>query len=80
MHAQDCLVVDELECAMLCELVLSILHLVTRMSHGTICELDPQKESIEDFHKWFEFCCVANNLCPGKGDNRKKALFLTLLG
>jgi len=54
--------------------------LAMRMAHGTIHEFDPQKESIEDFHERFEFYCVANNLCPGERDNRKKALLLTLLG
>ena len=48
------------------------------MAHGTIREFDPQKESIEDFHERFEFYYVANNLHPGEGDNRKKALFITL--
>ena len=74
------MVVHRLECATLCRLVLSIQYLATRMAHGTIREFDPQKESIEDFHVRFEFYCVANNLRPGEGDNRKKALFITLLG
>ena len=38
------------------------------------------KEAIEDFHERFQFYCVANNLRPGEGDNRKKALFIILLG
>ena len=52
------------------------------MAHGTIREFDPQKESIEDFHERFEFYCVANNVRPpGEGEaDRKKALFITLLG
>jgi len=50
------------------------------MAHGSIREFDPTKESVEDFYKHFEFYCVANNIRPGKGDNRNKALFLTSLG
>ena len=51
------------------------------MAHGVWCEFDPLKESIEDFHKHFDFYCLANNI-RGKGDtaSRKQALFLTLLG
>ena len=52
------------------------------MAHGTICEFDPQKESIEDFHERFEFYCLANNVRAAEGEaaDRKKALFITLLG
>jgi len=56
----------------------SIQYLVTKMVHWMIWEFNPQKESIEDFHEWFEFYCVANNLHTGEGDNHKKALFLAL--
>ena len=49
-------------------------------STSLIHKFDPQKESIEDFHERFKFYCVANNLHPGEGNNRKKALFITLLG
>ena len=48
--------------------------------HGSIREFDSRKESVEDFYERFEFYCVANNIRPGEVDNRKKALFLTLLG
>lgn len=53
--------------------------LAMRMAHGNLCKFDPKKESIEDFCKQFEFYCVANSV---QGDNaeKKKAMFLTLLG
>ena len=49
------------------------------MTHGTLHEFDPKKESIEDFEERFEFYCVANGI---RGDNvdKKKASFVTLLG
>ena len=46
------------------------------MAHGNLCEFDPKKESVEDFHESF---CVAN----GIGDDntvKKKVMFITLLG
>ena len=33
-----------------------------------------------NFYKSSDFYCVENNIRPSKGDNCKKALFLTLLG
>ena len=52
------------------------------MAHGTLREFDTTKESIEDFCHRFEFYCLANNI---KDDdeaqqNRKKVLFVTLVG
>ena len=49
------------------------------MALGNLREFDPKKESVEDFYERFEFFCVANNI---RGDNtdRKKAIFITLLG
>ena len=40
------------------------------------------RKSIKDFHEWFEFYCVANNVraAGGEATDRKKALFITLLG
>jgi len=46
------------------------------MAHGNLCEFDPKKESIEDF---LEYYCVANNV-RGDDADKKKAMFLTLLG
>ena len=53
--------------------------LATRMALGNLRKFDPKKESVEDFYECFEFFCVANNI---RGDNadRKKAIFITLLG
>ena len=53
--------------------------LVMRMALGNLQEFDTKKESVEDFYKHFEFFCVANNICGDNAD-RKKAVFLTLLG
>ena len=52
------------------------------MAHGTLREFDANKESIEDFHQRFEFYCLANNVKEGDEAqrNRKKALFITLVG
>ena len=52
------------------------------MAHGTLREFDVTKESIEDFRQRFEFYCLANNIKNGDEAqrNRKKALFITLLG
>ena len=52
------------------------------MAHGTLREFDANKESIEDFHQRFEFHCLANNVKEGDEAqrNRKKALFITLVG
>ena len=52
------------------------------MAHGTLQEFDANKESIEDFHQRFEFYCLANNVKEGDEAqrNRKKALFITLVG
>ena len=57
----------------------SVTTLATRMTHGTLHEFDPKKESIEDFEERFEFYCVVNGI---RGDNadKKKANFVTLLG
>jgi len=38
------------------------------MAHGNLCEFDPRKESIEDFHERFEFYCLANNIKDTEGD------------
>lgn len=52
------------------------------MAHGTLREFDVNKESIDDFRQRFEFYCLANNIKDGDEAqrNRKKALFLTLVG
>ena len=52
------------------------------MAHGTLREFDVNKESIDDFRQRFEFYCLANNIRDGDEAqrNRKKALFLTLVG
>ena len=52
------------------------------MAHGTFREFDASKESIEDFCQRFEFYCLANNIKDGEEAqrNRKKALFITLVG
>ena len=52
------------------------------MAHGTLREFDASKESIEDFHQRFEFYCLANSIKDGDEAqrNRKKALFITLVG
>ena len=52
------------------------------MAHGTLREFDFNKESIDDFRQRFEFYCLANNIRDGDEAqrNRKKALFLTLVG
>ena len=52
------------------------------MAHGTLREFDSTKESIEDFRQRFEFYCQANNIKDGDETqrNRKKALFITLVG
>ena len=51
------------------------------MAHGSLKEFYPTKKSIEDFKERFEFYCLANNV-KGEGEHaqRKKALFITLLG
>lgn len=32
------------------------------MAHGVLHEFCQSKESVEDFHKCFEFYCLANNI------------------
>ena len=49
------------------------------MAHGNLREFNPKKESIEDFHERFEFYCVANGI-SGDNADKKKAMFITLLG
>ena len=53
-----------------------------RMAHSALREFDVNKESIEDFHQRFKFCCLVNNIKEGDEaqQNRKKALFITLVG
>ena len=55
--------------------------LMTRMAHGNLF-FDASKENIDDFRHRFEFYCLANNIKDGDAtqQNRKKALFLTLVG
>ena len=52
------------------------------MAHGSFREFDHRKESIEDFRERFEFYCLANNIRDDEENRRqrKKALFITLLG
>ena len=52
------------------------------MAHGNLREFDASKENIDDFRQRFEFYCLANNIKDGDAtqQNRKKALFLTLVG
>ena len=52
------------------------------MAHGNLREFDVSKENIDDFRQRFEFYCLANNIKEGDETqrNRKKALFLTLVG
>ena len=52
------------------------------MAHGQIKEFDSAKETIEDFRQRFEFYCTANNIKSGDEaqQDRKKALFITMLG
>ena len=52
------------------------------MAHGNLREFDTSKENIDDFRQRFEFYCLANNIKEGMkhSQNRKKALFLTLVG
>ena len=52
------------------------------MAHGQIKEFDSAKETIEDFRQHFEFYCTANNIKSGDEaqQDRKKALFITMLG
>ena len=56
--------------------------MATRMAHRSLGEFDATKVSIEDFKECFKFYCTANNSIRGEGDHaqRKKALFVTLLG
>ena len=62
-----------------CEWVPQNTTLTMRMVHGSLREFDPKKKSVEDFHKRFEFYCVANGIWD---DNtaKKKAIFIMLLG
>ena len=52
------------------------------MAHRQIKEFDSTKETIEDFRQRFEFYCTANNIKSGDvaQQDRKKALFITMLG
>ena len=51
------------------------------MVHGTLREFDAIKESIEDFHHRIEFYCLAINMDDDEAQqNRKKALFVMLVG
>ena len=53
--------------------------LVIRRVYSNMHELDPKKESIEDFYERFEFYCMANGICNDDTD-KKKPMFVTLLG
>ena len=52
--------------------------LAAKMAHGKLQKFDPQKESIKDFVKRYEFYCVAHGI-PGDNADKKKANFVTFL-
>ena len=71
-------VLESSECAR-GSIVLDNTTLATRMAHGTVREFDPKKESTKDFRERFGFYCVVNGIA-GDNEDKKKAMFITLLG